>query len=76
MHYAYVICYVDYVLCISDDPLRTMKGIQAKFKLKGDKTEEPYMYLGKQFSKMTDADSQECWNMSSEKYCTEEVTNV
>ena len=35
MHYDYVICYVDDVLCISDIPLRTMKGIQDKLKIKG-----------------------------------------
>ena len=46
MYYEYVLCYVDDVICISDDPIRTMKGIQVKFKLKGDKIEEPDMYLG------------------------------
>ena len=46
MYYEYVLWYVYDVICISDDPIRTMKGIQVKFKLKGDKIEEPDMYLG------------------------------
>ena len=41
MYYEYVHFYVYDVLYISDDPLRTMKGIQANFKQK-----KPYMYLG------------------------------
>ena len=39
MYYEYVLCYVDDVLCISDDPIFTNKGMQVKFKLKGDNTE-------------------------------------
>ena len=46
MYYEYLICYVDDVIFISDDPLHTMKCVQPKFKLKGDKIEEPDMYLG------------------------------
>ena len=53
-----------------------MKGIQAKFKLKGDKLKEPDMYLDTYLSNMTNIDGQECWAMSYEKYCTSSVTNV
>ena len=58
MYYEYVIFYVDDVLCISDDPLRIMKRIQAMFKLKGRNIEEPDMYLGADLSKMTNIDGQ------------------
>ena len=30
-YYEMVVCYVDDVLCISDDPMKTMKGIQRTF---------------------------------------------
>ena len=76
IYYEYVLFYVDYVLCISDDPLCTMKGIQAKLKLKGYKIEKLDMYLGAYFSKTTNIDGQECWGISSDKYCMEAVTNV
>ena len=76
MYYEYVLCYVDDVICISDDPLCTMKGIQAKFKPKGDKIEEPDMYLCAQLLKMTNVNSKECGDMSSYNYCTVVVTNV
>ena len=43
MYYMYVLSYVDDVLRIIDNPLRTMKCIQAKFILKGENIEEPDM---------------------------------
>ena len=75
-YYEYVLCYVDDVLCISHDPMRTMKGVQSSFKLKDDKIEEPEDYLGAGLSKMITADGTECWSMSSEKYCRAAVVNV
>ena len=45
-YYEYILVYVDDVLCMSDDPTITMKGIQHNFKIKNDKIEEPTMYLG------------------------------
>ena len=53
-----------------------MKGMQAKLKFKGEKIEEPDIYLGAELSKMTNVDGQECWDMSSDDYYTAEVTNV
>ena len=53
-----------------------MKGIEAKFKLKNDKIEEPSVYLGAQISKMENSDGQECWAMSADTYCAAMVQNV
>ena len=58
MFYEYVLCYVDDILCISDDPLQIMKGIQAKFKPKRENIEEPDIYLGPELSNMTNVDGQ------------------
>ena len=76
IYYEYVLCNVYGVLCISDETLCTMKGIQDNFKLKGYKIEEPDMYLGAELSNMNNVDGQECWAMYYEKYCTAAVTNV
>ena len=40
-----VSCYVDNVLAISATPMKTIEGIKAVFKFKGDKSEVPDMYL-------------------------------
>ena len=71
-----MLCYVDNVLAISGDAMATMKGIQAVFKLKDDKIEEPTDYLGAVLGKMTLDDGRECWSMSSEKYCRAAVKNA
>ena len=76
IYYDYELFNVYDVLCISDDPLHTMKYIQSKFKLKMDKIEEPDMYLGADLSKTTNVNGQEYWDMSSENYCTAAVTNL
>ena len=45
-YYGMILCYVDDVLFISDDPMKTMKVIQRTLKLKYDKIDEPKDYLG------------------------------
>ena len=43
---------MDDLLCISENSMHTMKGIQSKFKLKDDKMEKPGVYLGVDISTM------------------------
>ena len=45
-YYEIVLCYVDDVLAISNDPMKTIDGIKSVFKLKGDKAETPDCTLG------------------------------
>ena len=75
-YWEYLLAYVDDCCSISFDPVKTMKGIEAKFKLKDDKIEEPSVYLGAQISKMENSDGQECWAMSADTYCAAMVQNV
>ena len=51
-YWEYVLCYMDNILCISKNPMHTMKVIQSKFKLKDDKMEKPGVYLGADLSTM------------------------
>ena len=71
-----VLCYVDDVLAILAAQMKTIEGIKAVFKLKGDKSEVPDMYLGASIQKVETADSTECWMMSAEKYVKAAVENV
>ena len=66
-YYKMVICYVDDVLAISDMPMRKMDGIGIVFKLKDDKSEVPYMYLGATLCQVETESGTKCWSMSSEK---------
>ena len=63
-YYEMVLCYVDDVLVLSHAPMRSIEGIKAIFKLKGDKAEEPEMYLGAALQKVSTADDTKCWAMS------------
>ena len=71
-----ILCYVDDVLSISHDAMKTMKGIQHKFKLKDDKITKPNNYLRIGLSKMVTVNGSECWSMSPENYCKAAVLNV
>ena len=75
-YWEYVLCYVDDILSIRNDPKATMEAIKSKFKLKGDKAEPPKTYLGASLSKMTNEDNQECWAISSDPYCVALVTQI
>ena len=75
-YYEMLLCYVDDKLSISDEPLKTMKGIKKKIKLKDDKISEPEDYLGASLAKMMMSDGSNWWSMSSEKYVKAAVANV
>ena len=74
-YYEMVLCYVDDILSISDDPKSTLIALTSTFKLKDDKIEPPDIYLGAQLGTMQ-VDDVECWTMSAEKYVVSAVKNV
>ena len=44
-YWEYILCYVDDILVISDNPMQTMNNIGQKFKFKDDKAVTPEQYL-------------------------------
>jgi len=52
LYWEYVLCYVDDLLPISDDPTSIMKSTQSKFSLKDDKMEK----LGADISEIYNVD--------------------
>ena len=75
-YYELVLCYVEDLLCMSHDAIRTIKEIQISFNFKDDKIEKPETYQGAGLSNMTTTNRTECWSMSSEAYCKATITNV
>ena len=63
-----ILCYVDEAMAILATPMKTIEGIKAVFKLKGDKSGVLDMYLGALIQKVENVDGTEFWMMSSEKY--------
>ena len=74
-YYEMTLVYVDDILCVSHDPKATMSGIQATFKLKDDRVEQPETYLGAQLSHKI-INGVECWTMTSEQYIKAAIANV
>ena len=76
-YWEYLLCYVDDILSISEKPLETLKAIQDKnFKFKDDRMDKPEVYLGADLSLMDNEEGNECWAMSSDKYCAAMVRNI
>ena len=71
----YILSYVENILCISHGPGIELRQIQAVFKFKGDKMEQPEIYLGGQFGKMI-VDGSEGWYISVENYVIANVENI
>lgn len=75
-YYEYILTYVDDILCISNDPMKSMQQIKGKFKLKGDKIAPPTDYLGAVLEPMANDHNVMCWSQSSDKYVAMAVANV
>lgn len=74
-YYAYLVIYVDDVLCIEENPKVTMDKIEGLFRLK-DGVESPTMYLGtdtKKWKANEDGTEIPCWAIGSESYLNEAV---
>lgn len=75
-YYAYLVIYVDDVLCCHTNPTSVMTQISQDFRLKNG-IEDPTMYLGTDMKKWTftteDGTSNACWAMGSESYIKEAI---
>ena len=71
-----VLCHVDDVLCVSDNPMQLMGHIQKNFKLKNDAIIEPDCYLGAAMTQMTNDENKNVWAMSLDECCCTAVDNV
>ena len=74
-YYEYILCYVDDILCISNEPLRAMNEIKSTLKFKNDKVEEPEFYLGASL-KRKKLNGKSIWTMSSMDYLKAAIDNV
>lgn len=75
-YYAYILLYVDDVLCIHHDAVEALTEIDYFFKMKKGSIGDPEIYLGAKVLKSTLENGVECWGLSSSKYVQEAVRNV
>jgi hypothetical protein len=67
-YWSYVLCYVDNLLVIDEEPKKTMEYLQSRYTLKASSVKEPDTYLGAQVKKWyisgLDDPEKPCWAMS------------
>ena len=74
-YYAYILCYVDDILCISLQPERPMVDIGKAFKFKKGLIEKPDIYLGAKLEEKY-LNGMNVWTMTSKEHLKLSVENV
>ena len=74
--YEQALVYVDYVLVISCVFMKTIEIFKCVFKLKGDKSELPDMYLGASLEEIETKGGTQGWSMSAKKYVRAAVVKL
>ena len=76
-YWAYLIAYVDDIICCSENPRKQLETIEQRFTLKDGTIEVPKLYLGADIHSFEiHGDSIPKWAMSSEKYAKKAVDAV
>jgi hypothetical protein len=74
-YYAYILCYVDDILCVPHDPMSVLNLINGYMPLKPLLVGDPDIYIGAKF-KLTQLDNAIwAWGLSPSKYVTQAVQN-
>jgi hypothetical protein len=72
---AYILCYVDDILCIHHDPMSVMGEINKYLPLKPSSVGNPDIYLGAKLKETRLPNGVMAWGLSSSKYVVQAVTN-
>jgi hypothetical protein len=75
-YYAYILLYVDNVLCIHHDAESVIYELDRYFPLKAGSIRDPDIYLGTKLCKVELANGVHAWSMSPSKYVQDAVCNV
>ncbi len=74
-YYAYILCYVDDILCIHNSALSILDQINKYMKLKPSSVGNPDIYLGTKLKLTTLDNGVTAWGMSPSKYVQQAVAN-
>ena len=76
-YWAYLVAYVDDILCCGMNPRNQLQAIERRFTLKDGTIEEPTLYLGADIEKFeVPGSSNTAWAMSSTKYTAKAIETV
>jgi hypothetical protein len=74
-YYAYILCYVDDILCIHHDPMSVMNEINRFLPLKPSSVGNPDIYLGAKLKQTQLPNGVMAWGLSPSKYVVQAVEN-
>jgi hypothetical protein len=75
-YWAYILIYVDDILCVHHDPGSPLAKLDAYFKMKEGSIQVPTFYLGAKFKKTVLPNGVVAWGMRSRNYVQSAVQNV
>jgi hypothetical protein len=75
-YWAYILIYVDDILCVHHDPGTPLATLDAYFNMKEGSIQVPTFYLGAKLKKTVLPNGVIAWGMSSSKYVQSAVQNV
>jgi hypothetical protein len=74
-YYAYILCYVDDILCIHHDPMSILNQINDYMPLKPSLVGDPDIYLGAKLRRTRLANNFWAWSLSPSKYVAQAIRN-
>jgi hypothetical protein len=74
-YYAYILCYVDDILCTHHDPMSVMNEINKYLPLKPNSVGDPDIYLGAKLKETQLPNGVMAWGLSPSKYIVQAVKN-
>jgi hypothetical protein len=75
-YWAYILIYVDDIVCVHHDPGSPLENLDEYFKMKEGSIQVPTFYLGTKLKKNVLPNGVVAWGMSSSKYVQSAVQNV
>jgi hypothetical protein len=76
LYWAYILIYVDDILCVHHDPGAPLENLDEYFKMKEGSIQVPAFYVGAKLNKTVLPNGVVAWDMSSRKYMQSAVHNV
>jgi hypothetical protein len=76
LYWAYILIYVDDILCVHHDPGSPLAKLDEYFRMKEGSIQVPTFYLGAKLKKTVLPNGVVAWGMSSSKYVQSAVQNV
>jgi hypothetical protein len=74
-YYAYILCYVDDILCVHHDPMSVLNMINGYMPLKPSSVGNPAIYLGAKLKPAQLENGIWAWGLSPSRYVTQAVKN-